>query len=190
MTGAERLYETTCTGFFRKVKVMAKRWICTSALLFFLWLILSGRFEAKFIISGAVCSMVVAFICLPIMKVRRGERSYFVMSVNPLRLFLYLLWLIKEIFFSAIDVCRAILSNKHISPQLVRFKCGFENPSATVMLINSIILTPGTVTVDVSDDDEFLVHALTDGAAEGLLQGEMMRKIAWLYGEDRKGVKC
>lgn len=160
-----------------------------SALLFFLWVILSGKFEAKFIISGAVCSMIVAALCLPIMRVRKGERSYFVVSVNPLKLFAYFLWLVKEIFFSAIDVCRAILSNKHISPQLVRFRCSFENPSATVMLVNSIILTPGTVTVDVSDDDEFLVHALTDGAAEGLLEGEMMRRIARLYGEDRKGVK-
>lgn len=168
---------------------MAKRWICMSALLFFLWVILSGKFEAKFIISGEVCSMVVAALCLPIMRVRKGERSYFVVSVNPLKLFAYFLWLVKEIFFSAIDVCRAILSNKHISPQLVRFRCSFENPSATVMLVNSIILTPGTVTVDVSDDDEFLVHALTDGAAEGLLEGEMMRRIARLYGEDRKGVK-
>lgn len=168
---------------------MAKRWICMSALLFFLWVILSGKFEAKFIISGAVCSMIVAALCLPIMRVRKGERSYFVVSVNPLKFFAYFLWLVKEIFFSAIDVCRAILSNKHISPQLVRFRCSFENPSATVMLVNSIILTPGTVTVDVSDDDEFLVHALTDGAAEGLLEGEMMRRIARLYGEDRKGVK-
>ena len=168
---------------------MAKRWICMSALLFFLWVILSGKFEAKFIISGAVCSMVVAALCLPIMRVKKGERSYFVVSVNPLKLFVYLLWLVKEIFFSAIDVCRAILSNRHISPQLVRFRCSFENPSATVMLVNSIILTPGTVTVDVSDDDEFLVHALTDGAAEGLLEGEMMRRIARLYGEDPKGVK-
>ena len=168
---------------------MAKRWICMSALLFFLWVILSVKFEAKFIISGAVCSMVVAALCLPIMRVKKGERSYFVVSVNPLKLFAYFLWLVKEIFFSAIDVCRAILSNKHISPQLVRFRCSFENPSATVMLVNSIILTPGTVTVDVSDDDEFLVHALTDGAAEGLLEGEMMRRIARLYGEDPKGVK-
>lgn len=160
-----------------------------SALLFFLWVILSGKFEAKFIISGAVCSMVVAALCLPIMRVKKGERSYFVVSVNPLKLFAYFLWLVKEIFFSAIDVCRAILSNKHISPQLVRFRCSFENPSATVMLVNSIILTPGTVTVDVSDDDEFLVHALTDGAAEGLLEGEMMRRIARLYGEEPKGVK-
>ena len=168
---------------------MAKRWICMSALLFFLWVILSGKFEAKFIISGAVCSMVVAALCLPIMRVKKGESSYFVVSVNPLKLFAYFLWLVKEIFFSAIDVCRAILSNKHISPQLVRFRCSFENPSATVMLVNSIILTPGTVTVDVSDDDEFLVHALTDGAAEGLLEGEMMRRIARLYGEDPKGVK-
>lgn len=168
---------------------MAKRWICMSALLFFLWVILSGKFEAKFIISGAVCSMVVAALCLPIMRVKKGERSYFVVSVNPLKLFAYFLWLVKEIFFSAIDVCRAILSNRHISPQLVRFRCSFEDPSATVMLVNSIILTPGTVTVDVSDDDEFLVHALTDGAAEGLLEGEMMRRIARLYGEDLKGEK-
>lgn len=53
---------------------------------------------------------------------------------------------------------------------------------ATVLLTNSIILTPGTVTVDVKDD-VFTVHALTQKAADGLLEGEMVRRIARLYDE-------
>ena len=55
---------------------------------------------------------------------------------------------------------------------------------ATSVLINSIILTPGTVTVEVSDEKHFVVHALTDDAAGGLLEGTMQRKIAELFGEE------
>lgn len=167
---------------------MFKRWAALTVSLFLLWIVLSGKFETKFIVAGALCSAVVSLICLPIMRVSKGGRTFFILSVNPLRLLAYLAWLVKEIFFSALDVCKAIIFKSRVAPQIVRFTCRFKNPAATVMLVNSIILTPGTVTVDVTDDDEFLVHALTDGAAEGLLEGGMMRRIARLYGEDLEEV--
>ena len=54
---------------------------------------------------------------------------------------------------------------------------------ATVVLANSITLTPGTITMNVTDDGLFEVHALTDGAAEGLLDGSMQKKVAELFNE-------
>lgn len=53
---------------------------------------------------------------------------------------------------------------------------------AYVMLANSITLTPGTVTINVTDEDLFEIHALTDGAAAGVLDGSMQKKVAELYG--------
>ena len=44
-------------------------------------------------------------------------------------------------------------------------------------------VTPGTVTVEVKEEKYFLVHALTDEAALGLMDGTMQRKIAELFGE-------
>ena len=51
------------------------------------------------------------------------------------------------------------------------------------MLANSITLTPGTITIDITDDGIFSVHALTRELREGLLDGSMQAKVAWLYGE-------
>jgi multicomponent Na+:H+ antiporter subunit E len=51
---------------------------------------------------------------------------------------------------------------------------------ARVVLGNSITLTPGTLTVDI-DGDEYLVHALTEGAARDLLQDRMQTRVAGLF---------
>ena len=36
--------------------------------------------------------------------------------------------------------------------------------------------------MNVTDDGLYEIHALTKGAAEGLVDGGMQRKVAWLYG--------
>ena len=41
-------------------------------------------------------------------------------------------------------------------------------------------MTPGTVTMNVTEDGVFEVHALTDGSAEGLMDGSMQGEVAWL----------
>ena len=53
------------------------------------------------------------------------------------------------------------------------------------MLANSITLTPGTITIDITEDGVYSVHALTEELREGLLDGSMQAKVAWLYGETR-----
>ena len=94
--------------------------------------------------------------------------------------------LFVQIAKSSIDVAKIVISpnmKKKMNPQLVEFDCWYQNPIATSVLINSIILTPGTVTVEVKDERHFIVHALTDEAALGILDGTMQRKIAELFGE-------
>lgn len=161
---------------------MVKRWICGTGILYLFWIILSGRFEADLLIIGAVCSALVALICLPMMKVTAKGKVFFITDVNPVRLVMYLIWLFKEIFVSAVDVCRTVIFGGRVSPQMVCIRCGFENPTATVFLINSVTLTPGSIAVDIKED-EIMIHALTDSAAEAILSGEMMNRVAWLFRE-------
>ena len=37
--------------------------------------------------------------------------------------------------------------------------------------------------MNVTDDGLYEIHALTTGAAEGVLDGGMQKKVAWLFGE-------
>ena len=45
-----------------------------------------------------------------------------------------------------------------------------------VIYANSITLTPGTVTVDL-DDDQVMVHSMTEVSAAGIKGGDMDRRV-------------
>jgi multicomponent Na+:H+ antiporter subunit E len=70
-----------------------------------------------------------------------------------------------------------------INARVIAFRIKYDNPMAHTTLANSITLTPGTVTLNVTEDGLYEIHALTDGAAEGLLGGGMQQKVADLFGE-------
>ena len=91
-------------------------------------------------------------------------------------------WLLKEIAKSAWDVSKIILSPElPISPTLVRAPASQESIVGVVTYANSITLTPGTISVDVKKG-EILVHALTREGADGLLEGEMDRRVTRFEG--------
>lgn len=159
--------------------------------LFLVWVILSGKFEAKFLLIGLFSSLAISYISLPLLIIRNGKngRRFFVFGVNFYKLFLYFLWLCGEIFKSSIDVAKEALKPKmDYVPRIIYFSMPFENPMASVVLSNSIIMTPGTITIDVTDDGIFEVHALNQAAADGVMSGEMQRRVAALYGETCKFV--
>lgn len=171
-----------------KFRLMLKYWIKGTAILYILWLLLSGILKPKFLLVGFVTSLIITIICLPSLWIegRDGKSKFCLLDVNLLKLAKYWIWLFFEIAKSSLHVAGIVISpdmKKKMNPQLVEFDCWYKNPIATSVLINSIILTPGTVTVEVKDEKHFLVHALTDEAALGLLDGTMQRKIAELFGE-------
>ena len=51
-----------------------------------------------------------------------------------------------------------------------------------VILANSITLTPGTVTIDVNKN-EYLVHIISEKAAQSLISGEMQARVKAIEGE-------
>jgi len=166
---------------------MMKNWLKGTVILFGFWLVLSGHFEGKYILAGLAASMVIARICVPLLSVRdRYDELYCILDLPLLRFIAYWLWLFTEICKASLAVAKTVVRpHMDIQPQIVEFYCAYRNPVAITMLINSIILTPGTVTIDVREDScLFVVHALTDYAAEGLLEGTMQRKIGKLFGED------
>ena len=96
------------------------------------------------------------------------------------RTLVYIPWLLLQIVKANVDVSRRILSpSLPIQRRLIRVRPTQRTQVGLVVFANSITLTPGTVSVIV-DDDELLVHALCDEAAEDLLTGEMDRRVsAW-----------
>lgn len=97
---------------------------------------------------------------------------------------MYFFWLMWQLVLANIDVLLATTGQElNIDPKVVRFRFRADNPMASVILANSITLTPGTVTMNVTDDGVYEIHALTVGAAAGVLMAGMQKKVADLYGE-------
>ena len=78
---------------------------------------------------------------------------------------------------------RVVLARKlELHTRVVEIDAADLDDVEQALLGNSITLTPGTLTLDVSDG-KLLVHALTPEGAEALEGGEMKRRVAALRGD-------
>ena len=92
----------------------------------------------------------------------------------------YAAWLAREVVLSALDVARRVLDPKlPIDPTVVHLPLDQTTDVGRTIYANSITLTPGTVSIDLGDD-QVTVHALTRAGAEALEAGEMNRRVAAL----------
>ena len=136
-------------------------------LLFFLiWVVFNGRLTLEIALFGiAVAGAVFAFICRFMDYSLQKERSFY----KKLPLFLqYLFCLVKDIIVSNIAVSHMILTRREtMEPVLVHVHADLKTETARVMLANSITLTPGTITVAMTEDD-LLVHCLDKSLSEGM----------------------
>ena len=154
--------------------------------LFGFWMVLSGRTETKFIVYGLLTAAVTTWVTYPLLLVpnKEGSKKYFVFGVSIPKFIMYFFWLMWQLVLANIDVLLATTAQElDIDPKVVRFYFRADNPMASVVLANSITLTPGTVTINVTDDGLYEIHALTRGAADGVLDGSMQKKVADLYEE-------
>ena len=148
--------------------------------LYVFWLLLSGYFTAFLMAAGAGSVLAVIWFARR-MDVIDAEG-------HPVhlgwRIVAYWAWLSKEIVKSAWDVSRIIIDPRlPISPTLVRFKPSQKTTVGLVIHANSITLTPGTITIE-AEEVEFLVHALTRAGAEGVVTGDMDRRVSASEGVD------
>jgi multicomponent Na+:H+ antiporter subunit E len=136
-------------------------------LLFFLaWIIFNGNITLEIVLFGVVIALgMFAFICKFMdYSIHKELRFYKLVPV----FFQYVYLLVKEIIQANLTVCRMILSRKEIvEPVIVHVHTNLKTETARVILANSITLTPGTITVSMTDDD-LLVHCLDKSLAEGM----------------------
>ena len=153
-----------------------KRSIILFVNLMVVWLLLSGHYNATLISYGVLsCLGVVALMAH--LRILDHEA---LPSHLGWRAFFYIPWLMKEVVLSNLAVAKVILDPAlPIRPRMLRVSASQKTQVGQVIYANSITLTPGTVTLDVRNG-EFVVHALTKDSADGLLSGEMDRRVSHL----------
>ncbi|WOH37039.1 Na+/H+ antiporter subunit E [Thalassotalea fonticola] len=140
------------------------------------WLLNSGHYSALILLLAAA-SIILVLIISHQMDVVDHESQPLYLTRN---IFGYYLWLIKEIIQANIKVVKHIwLGKESISPTLKKIKINQKTDMGKVIYANSITLTPGTVTIDLVDD-EIIVHALLSMDIESLQAGEMDRRVCLL----------
>ncbi len=153
--------------------------ISLGLVLFGVWLLLSGFFEPLLLGLGVLSCVVVVLIA--------NRMDVIDHEGQPLhlgwRIFTYWLWLTVEIVKANLDVARRVLDPKlPIHPVLIRLQASQKSELGHVIYANSITLTPGTVSVDVSGAT-IHVHAITKAMAEGVETGEMDRRVTQMEGQ-------
>jgi multicomponent Na+:H+ antiporter subunit E len=158
--------------------------VVTWLLLAALWVGLSGFFDPVHLTFGAVSvTLVTLFTHRRFMPSAAVSGALARMG----RLVLYVPWLVWQIAVANVDVMQRIFGMRPIDPVVIRFTPDLVSEFGRVTLANSITLTPGTVTVDITDEGEFVVHALNREAADAVLTRAMELKVKAVEGGASSG---
>ena len=128
-----------------------------------LWWLLSGLAKPVVLALGAAS---VALVVAIVARLGILDAEGVPLNIRVRRMIAYAFWLLVEILKADWAVTRIILGPEmKLSQRLIRVPAATRTDLGKVVYANSITLTPGTVTVE-TEGDTFLVHALSDEAAD------------------------
>lgn len=149
------------------------RIIIAASLVFLFWFMLSGHTETLLIVLGILSTLLSIYLSKR-MDIIDHESYPLHLSTRLLRYYPYLA---KEIIIANIDVIKRILKpGNSISPKVITLLAPQQTDLSKVIYANSITLTPGTVTLDLSGN-KLKVHALSKEGAEDLQTGKMAKAV-------------
>jgi len=149
---------------------------------FVLWLIFSGRFDAFHITLGLISSAIVSFLSGDLLFLSSRPKGMLRMWV---RLVGYIPWLLYQVFLANLQVMYLTFHPRlieKIDPQIIEFESRLKSDYSRTTFANSITLTPGTITVNVTVLGKFAVHCINTKAGEPL-PGETEERIAKVFSE-------
>lgn len=156
--------------------------ILTFCILLGLWLILSGKYDLFHITLGIISCVIVLMFSGDLLFGRSRVTEIVRLWV---RIGAYIPWLLYQILLSNFHILYVVLHPRMmelIDPSIIRFQSALKDELALVVFANSITLTPGTITVYVSVDGDFQVHAIDKKSGEPL-PGDMEARIIRAFKE-------
>jgi multicomponent Na+:H+ antiporter subunit E len=138
-----------------------------------------GHLTAFDLVTGGLTAGLVAALLAPIVFGRQPSLSRIL--VQSARMLVYAAYLLWEITKANFQIAYVVLHpSLPIDPKVVDFRAAVWGDTPVTTLANSITLTPGTLTVDVTDRS-FVVHSLTRGAREDLFDGGLERAVRFVF---------
>lgn len=152
--------------------------------LFLLNICLAIGFSAvlgQFSLTGFFTGFVVGYLALWLTKPLYGKTRYFQRLPKVMRLIGYF---IRELFVSNLRVLWDVITPRHLSrPGIIGVPLDAKTDLEIMLVANLISLTPGTLSIDISEDKSILYvhvmflediektrHAIKDGLERRLLE--------------------
>lgn len=133
--------------------------------LWLVWLLLNNTLAAGHIILGAILAILIPWFSA-------GFWQEHVQFRKPLSLLKFVLLVIYDIVVANVAVARLILLKQEtLQPGFITIPLDVRSPIAISLLANTISLTPGTVTCDLSGDrTHLLIHGLNITDADATIR--------------------
>lgn len=133
------------------------------AALWGVWLLLTAPWSPQEAAAGAIVAALVSLLPLipvsPLGDLRLNPKALAYMVA-------YVFVFLKALVLSNLDVAYRVLHPRlPIAPGIVKVKTKLKTPLGRLLLTGSITLTPGTITVEMKDD-EIYVHWISVASAD------------------------
>ena len=132
-------------------------------LLTFVWIAISSSLAIESVITGALIAAVLAYMFARRFAIWRRIRF------SPKRLYHFIVYtgvFVVELVRANISMMRYVYSPRlSVEPGIVKVKTRLKSPIGRLALANSISLTPGSLVLDI-EEDELVIHCLDIGAID------------------------
>ncbi|WP_256948803.1 monovalent cation/H+ antiporter subunit E [Halorubrum ezzemoulense] len=129
--------------------------------------------------TGFVTASIVSLVLAPVVANRSAPLGVTLRRLA--RLLVYAPYLVKEIAVANLQVAYVVLHpDMPIDPEVVQLRAAVWGDGAVTTLANSITLTPGTLTVNVSERS-FDIHSLTADSRADLFDGGLERAVRFVF---------
>ncbi len=124
-------------------------------LLAFIWVALTGEFTTGAFVSGFLLAMAILWM----LRLDDDSRGYF---TRGFRAITFTGFFIKELVLANLRLAHDILTPRHrMRPGVIAIPLDLRTDAGITLLSNLLTLTPGTLSLDVSEDRRHLyIHAM------------------------------
>lgn len=143
-------------------------------IIFLFWILINGKINLELTIIGLILTTLVylfacKFLRFSIKKDLKVCKALFCLIA-------YLFCLVIEVVKSNLNIISLIWSNKEPDPKIAHFKVDLKSNFLRVLFANAITLTPGTITIDL-EEDNYTVHALRYEYIDGIEQSRLLKLL-------------
>jgi multicomponent Na+:H+ antiporter subunit E len=156
--------------------------ILTFLIMALFWVLFSGKFDPFHLALGLGSCLIVAALSRDLLFPSRIKPGFIVCW---LRFAGYIPWLFYQIFLANLHVLYLVFHPRMmelIDPKIIDFNSKLKSDISRTTFANSITLTPGTITVNVSVLGKFTVHCIDEVSGRSL-PGNMEARIAEVFNE-------